>query len=152
MNSSIDKQGLIDLLEPPLQALGYELVDLEARMGGDGLLRLFIDRDPSITLSDCELVSRQIGAFLDVEDPLPGRYVLEVSSPGTDRRLRTPAHFTRFMHSEIRVELKKALDGRRRFRGLLTAIDDDTIAVELEGQSWRFRLEDIAIARLVAED
>jgi ribosome maturation factor RimP len=152
VNSGIDKQGLIDLLEPPLQALGYELVDLEARVGGDGMLRLFIDREPSVTLADCEFVSQQIGAFLDVEDPLPGRYVLEVSSPGTDRRLRTAAHFRRFVNAQVRVELKRPLDGRRRFKGLLGVIDDDTIAVELEGRSWRFRLDDIALARLVPED
>ena len=84
------------LLEPPVQALGYELVDLEARIGGNGLLRVYIDRDDGVDLDDCERVSRQLSAFLDVEEPLPGSYTLEVSSPGLDRPLRTAEHFERF--------------------------------------------------------
>jgi ribosome maturation factor RimP len=88
---------LIELLEPTVKALGFELVDVEANIGRRSLLRLFIDREPAVTLADCELVSGQISAFLDVEDPLPGSYLLEVSSPGLDRRLRTPEHFRRFV-------------------------------------------------------
>lgn len=151
MNRAIDKQGLIDLLEPPLQSLGYELVDLEVRTGGDGLLRVFIDREPSVTLADCELVSQQIGALLDVEDPLPGRYVLEVSSPGADRRLRTPEHFARFAGFEARIELNAPLDGRRRFKGRYTMPDERSIEIDVDGTVWRLPVEDIAVARLVPE-
>ena len=149
MSQSVDKQALIDLLEPPLQALGFELVDLDARIGGRGLLRLYIDREPAVTLADCELVSEQIGAFLDVEDPLPGHYVLEVSSPGIERRLRTAAHFERFLYDEIRVELSKPRDGRRRFRGRLCDAGAGAIAVDVDGTVWRLSLADIADARLV---
>ncbi len=138
------------MLEPPLRALGYELVDLEGRIGGRGLLRLYIDRDPSVTLADCELVSEQIGAFLDVEDPLPGHYVLEVSSPGIERRLRTMMHFERFLNEEIKVELSKPSDGRRRLRGRLCEAGDQAIAVEVDGNIWRLSLADIADARLVS--
>jgi ribosome maturation factor RimP len=152
MNRVLDKKGLIDLLEPPLQSLGYELIDLEVRTGGDGLLRLFIDREPSVTLADCELVSQQIGAFLDVEDPLPGRYVLEVSSPGLDRRLRTPEHFARFAEFEIRVELVRPIDGRKRFKGRYTVPDEHAIEIDVDGTVWRLPLEDIAVARLIPED
>ncbi|MGB5346901.1 MAG: ribosome maturation factor RimP, partial [Woeseia sp.] len=82
------------VLEPSIERLGYELSDIEAKLGGrDGVLRVFIDRPEGIGLEDCEAVSRQISALLDVEDPLPGRYVLEVSSPGLDRRLTKPEHF-----------------------------------------------------------
>ena len=77
----------------PVEALGYELVDLDFRVGRRGLLRIFIDKQNGVNLEDCELVSRQLSAYLDVEDPLPGRYVLEVSSPGLDRPLRTLEHF-----------------------------------------------------------
>lgn len=140
------------MLEPPLQALGFELVDLEARTGGDGLLRLFIDREPSVTLEDCEFVSQQIGALLDVEDPLPGHYVLEVSSPGLDRRLRTPGHFARFAGLTIRVELKAPLDGRKRFKGRYTMADERTIEIDVDGMTWRLSLDDVAVARLVPED
>ena len=110
------KEDLIELLEPTVNDLGYELVDLDLREGRGGLVRLFIDKDPAVTLADCEYVSGQVGDLLDVEDPLPGGYVLEVSSPGLDRRLRTPDHFAAAVGAEIRVELKRAIDGRRRFR------------------------------------
>lgn len=150
MSQLVDKQTLIDLLEPPLQALGYELVDIDARIGGHGLLRIFIDREPAVTLADCELVGEQIGAFLDVEDPLPGHYVLEVSSPGIERRLRTAAHFERFLNDEIRVELRNPRDGRRRFRGRLCDAGARAIAVDVDGTIWRLNLTDIADARLVS--
>lgn len=150
-----DKQGLIDLLAPVVEALGYELVDLDVHLGRGGLLRVYIDRpagtEGGITLGDCELVSGQLSAFLDVEDPLPGSYTLEVSSPGTDRRLRTAEHFERFVGSEVKVELERANQGRRRFRGRLTGVDGDCVLVEVDGDAWRFHLADIAEARLVPE-
>lgn len=150
MSQPVEKQALIDLLEPPLQALGFELVDLDARIGGRGLLRIYIDREPAVTLADCELVGEQISAFLDVEDPLPGHYVLEISSPGIERRLRTAAHFERFLNDEIRVELKQARDGRRRFKGRLCDAGARAIAVDVDGTIWRLSLADIADARLVS--
>jgi len=113
VTQAIDKAGLIRLLEAPLAALGYELVDLDLRMGRNGLLRLYIDREGGVTLDDCEHVSRQISAFLDVEDPMPGRYVLEVSSPGIERRLRTVEHFRRFVNEEVKIQLARPQDGRR---------------------------------------
>src|SRR4029077_7298435 len=84
MGQTVDKDRLIELIEPPLAALGFELADLDAHLGRRGLLRIFIDREQGVTLEDCERVSEQLGAWLDVEDPLPGSYVLEVSSPGFD--------------------------------------------------------------------
>lgn len=145
----MDKEGLIDLLEPTVNALGYELIDLDLRTGRNGLVRLFIDREPAVTLTDCEYVSRQIGDLLDVEDPLPGEYVLEVSSPGADRRLRTPAHFAAAVGAEIRVELRRPLEGRRRFRGALTRADEATIDMHVDGTDWRLPLADVSSARLV---
>lgn len=143
------KTDLIALLEPLLERLGYELVDLDLRHGGSGLLRLFIDRDPPVTLADCELVSEQVGAFLDVEDPLPGSYTLEVSSPGLDRRLRTSGHFLRFVGDRIRLELAVAREGRRRFQGVLTSVEDETIEMQIDDETMKFQLRDVAQARLV---
>lgn len=146
------KQELIELLEPPLKTLGYELVDLDMRAGRGGLLRLYIDKPDGIMLADCEFVSKQIGAFLDVEDPLPGSYTLEVSSPGLDRRLRKPEHFERFSGDLIRIEMKQAVSGRKRLKGRLLGIDaDDTIAVDVDGERWGLRLADVAMARLVPQ-
>ena len=87
--------------------------------------------------------------MLDVEDPLPGSYVLEVSSPGFDRRLRTRAHFERFVGEQVRVELKDPRDGRRKFTGRLTGLEGDDALVEGEGEVWHLPLNDIAVARLV---
>jgi ribosome maturation factor RimP len=145
------KKELIELLEPVLATLGYDLVDIDVRYGGDGLLRLFIDRDPPVTLADCELVSEQVGAFLDVEDPLPGRYTLEVSSPGADRRLRTAAHFERFVGDRVRLELAVAREGRRRYSGVLKGVTDDRIEVQVDDDTFVFRLGELATARLVPD-
>ena len=148
----MNKEELIELLEPSVNALGYELVDLDLKLGRGGLLRLFIDKDPAVTLADCERVSQQIGDLLDVEDPLPSGYVLEVSSPGLDRRLRTPEHFAASMGAEIRVELRQAREGRRRFRGLLTAADERSIEIDVDGTTWQLPLADVHVARLVPTD
>jgi len=148
----MNKEGLISLLEPTVNALGYDLVDLDFRPGRNGLLRLFIDKEPGVTLSDCEFVSRQISDFLDVEDPIAGTYALEVSSPGLDRRLRTPAHFTAAEGCEVRVELKRAIDGRKRFRGVLAAVSDDRLAIRGDGTEWSLPLSEVETARLVPTD
>ncbi|HUF74132.1 MAG TPA: ribosome maturation factor RimP [Gammaproteobacteria bacterium] len=146
------KEDLIELLEPTVNALGYELVDLDLNAGRGGLVRLFIDKAPAVTLADCEHVSGQIGDLLDVEDPLPGGYVLEVSSPGLDRRLRKPEHFAAVIGSEIRVELKRGIDGRRRFRGRLISADAAAIEIEDDGTRWQLPLAELSIARLVPKN
>ncbi|HVY66918.1 MAG TPA: ribosome maturation factor RimP [Gammaproteobacteria bacterium] len=149
MGQAIDKERLIGLLEPAIAAMGFELADLEVHRGRRALLRLYIDREGGVTLDDCQHVSEQVGALLDVEDPLPGSYVLEVSSPGFDRRLRTQAHFERFVGERVRVELKDALEGRRNFTGRLTGVQSGNVLVEVDGEVWRLPLNDIAVARLV---
>src|SRR5436190_14178380 len=148
MGQTVDKERLIELIEPPLAALGFELADLDAHLGRRGLLRIFIDRAQGVTLEDCERVSEQLGAWLDVEDPLPGSYVLEVSSPGFDRRLRTLAHFTRFSGENAKVELRDALDGRRRFTGKLVGVEGSVVLLEVDGVLTRLPLVDIVMARL----
>jgi ribosome maturation factor RimP len=152
VSRAVDKEELIKLLEPPLQALGFELADLDVHTGRNGLLRVYIDHEPEgVTLADCELVSRQLGAFLDVADPLPGSYVLEVSSPGLDRRLRTVAHFQRFVNEPVKVELREPRDGRRRLSGRVSGVEGGTVVIEAEGEIWRLELQDIAMARLVPQ-
>jgi ribosome maturation factor RimP len=144
-----DKTALLDLLEAEVASLGYELVDLDLRIGGDGLLRLYIDAEDGITLDDCERVSHQVSGLLDVEDPIPGHYTLEVSSPGVNRPLRTRAHYRRFAGERAKVELARPReDGRRRFTGLLGPVEDDEFALELDGETVRLRFDDVATARL----
>ena len=148
MAQAVDKERLFELLEPAIGAMGFELTDLDAHFGRRGLLRLYIDREGGVTLDDCQRVSEQIGAFLDVEDPLPGSYVLEVSSPGFDRRLRTLAHFGRFVGEQVKVELKDARDGRRRFTGRLVSVEGSDVLLEVDGEQTRLPFGDIAVARL----
>ena len=146
----MSKEALIRLLEPTIERLGFELADLELKLGGrDGMLRIFIDKPDGIDIDDCEAVSRQVSAILDVEDPLPGHYTLEVSSPGMDRTLTKPAHFQRFMGENVRVKLRFPVDGRRNFRGELKSADEEKIEVEVDGQSFSLPLKTIESARLV---
>ena len=141
---------LRQLLEPTIERLGYELVDLEVRLGsGNGLVRLFIDKPDGVDLEDCERVSLAVSALLDVEDPVPGNYNLEVSSPGLDRKLTKPAHFQRFAGETVKVQMRFPIEGRRRFRGTLVSSDDENIVVEVDGESHSLPLKTIDTARLV---
>ena len=143
-------EELTRLLTPTVEQLGYEIADLEMRLGGrDGVVRVFIDKPDGVGLEDCERVSRQLSALLDVEDPVPGHYVLEVSSPGLDRKLTKPEHFRRFIGSDVRIKTRFPVDGRRNFRGALTAVGEENIEVEVDGESHELPLATIESARLV---
>jgi ribosome maturation factor RimP len=151
------RDALMRLLEPPIEALNYELVDVEfAQAGRGGVLRIFIDRraeDSSlgITVDDCANVSHAVSQVLEIQDPIKGHYTLEVSSPGFDRILRTRAHFERFVGERIFAELKLPIDGRRRFVGVLKSIAADAIVVEVDGKAHSLPLERIQKARLRPE-
>ena len=138
------------LLEPAIERLGYELIDLEAKLGGKGgLVRLYIDKPEGIDLEDCEKVSLAVSALLDVEDPIPGNYNLEVSSPGLDRKLTKIEHFQRFAGETVKVQMRFPIAGRRRFRGTLVSSDEENIVVEVDGESHSLPLKTIDTARLV---
>jgi len=140
------------LLEPTIERLGYELADLEVRLGSKGgLVRIFIDKPEGIDLDDCEKVSLAVSALLDVEDPVPGNYNLEVSSPGLDRKLTKVEHFQRFEGETVKVQMRFPIEGRRRFRGTLVSSDDENIVVEVDGESHSLPLKTIDTARLVPE-
>ena len=148
------RDALMRLLEPPIEALGYELVDIEfAQSGRGGVLRIYIDRRAAdsgagITVDDCARVSHQVSQVLETEDPIKGHYTLEVSSPGFDRILRTRAHFERFVGARVLAELKLPIDGRRRFAGSLKSVSDDVIVVDVDGRECRLPIERIQKARL----
>ena len=143
---------LAKLLEPTVERLGYELTDLEVRLGGKGgLIRVFVDKADGIDLDDCEKVSLAVSALLDVEDPVPGNYNLEVSSPGLDRKLTKVEHFQRFAGETVKVQMRFPIEGRRRFRGTLVSSDDENIVVEVDGESHSLPLKTIDTARLVPE-
>src|SRR6202046_1251265 len=128
------REKLIALTEPLLGQLGYELVDLEYVPGRlHAVLRVFIDRPAGVGLEDWERASHELSALLDVEDPVPVGYTLEVSSPGLDRVLRTPAHFQRFVGERVLVELRQPRAGRRRYTGRLTALNDEGTELNVDG-------------------
>ncbi len=140
------------LLEPTIERLGYELTDLEVRLGGKGgLVQLTIDKPEGIDLDDCSRVSEAVSALLDVEDPVPGNYNLEVSSPGSDRKLTKVEHFQRFEGKTLKVSTRFPIAGRRRFRGILKSSDNENIVVEVDGESHSLPLAMIDTARLVPE-
>lgn len=137
---------------PLVEALGYELWELEYSPGrGNGLLRLYIDAAAGITLDDCERVSRAVSELLDAEDPIPGHYTLEVSSPGLERPLRTARQFAQFVGETVHVETTQALDGRRRFKGALAAVGAETVEVEVDGRRWSLPLNGIRKAHLAPD-
>lgn len=167
---SKSRTEMVALLEPTVEALGYELSDLELNFSGRrGVLRLFIDHPgaadrpagpgtdmagtsaASIRVEDCEAVSRQVSAVLDVEDPIRRDYDLEVSSPGLDRPLAKREHFVRFVGATVNVRLRRPLEGRRRFVGTLRAVEAGGIVVDVDGQIHHLPLDDIERARLVPE-
>ena len=143
------RERLIVLIEPLLTRLGYELVELEYSAGRThAVVRLFIDKAEGVGLEDCERTSREVSALLDVEDPIPTAYTLEVSSPGFDRVLRTPAHFGRFVGSRVFVELKVPRAGRRRYTGTLLSVNEAGVALQVDAEQVEVLFVDIGKARL----
>lgn len=160
------RQKLLDIAEPVCADSGYELVDVEYTRGPTGwVVRVYIDRAADwlaagkggISFDDCERLSRQLGPVLDVEDPVPHAYSLEVSSPGLDRPLRTAAHFQRYLGETAKVSLAAPLEGRRNFKGILRALEPEpgpdarALVMEVDGVEHRLPLADIHSARLVPD-
>lgn len=142
--------ALQELLEPSVIALGYDFV--AAELTGDGsqtILRIYIDLPGGITVRDCEKVSRQVSAVLDVEDPISGEYTLEVSSPGVDRPLVKREDFERFTGEGVKIHTGEAVLGRRNFTGRLQGVEQDLILVEVDNEIYELKLENIERARLV---
>ena len=148
-----DPLHISELLEPSIRSLGYELVGVEYRSGGPGgaLLRIYIDREQGITVDDCQSVSYQVSGVLDVADPIPGHYTLEVSSPGADRLLFKPPDYQRFAGSLVKLRLDRPLDGRRKFKGRLRGLEGENVVIEQDGANVSLPLERIEQARLVPE-
>lgn len=144
------EQQLSELLSPTVDAAGFELLGVELlRAGRHSTLRLYINHPDGVTVDDCALVSRDVSALLDVEDPIPTEYVLEVSSPGLDRPLFTPEHYSKVVGQKVELKLVIPQDGRRKFRGILTSIEDDTLLIEIDGKLYRLLMDNIDKANVV---
>lgn len=165
------RERLIAVTEPLLAQLGYELVDIEyAATRSEATLRVYIDwpdgKVPVATaalpddgtrafdgigVEDCERVSRELSALLDVEDPIAVPYQLEVSSPGADRILRTVAHYRRHVGQRVHVELAAARDGRRRYTGVLTRAGDDDFELNVDESVVTVRYVEVGKTRLAPD-
>lgn len=140
------------LIEPVIAALGYEFVGVEySPQGRQSLLRIYIDNPDGITVDDCERVSRQVSAVLDVEDPIQGQYRLEVSSPGLDRPLFTLEQFSRFVGKTVKLRLVAPKEGRRNFSGTLKQVDNESVMIEQDGEDLALPFGQIDKAHLVPE-
>lgn len=145
-----DTKGLYQLLKPVVESLGYELFGILCLSRGRGsLLRVYIDSEAGISLSDCERVSHQISGVLDAEDPVRGPYILEVSSPGLDRPLFTLEHFKRFAGNIIKLELVQPIAGRKKLTGRLVGIEADSVIVIDNAQEYCIPFNMIGKTRLV---
>jgi ribosome maturation factor RimP len=146
------QERLDTLINTTVTGLGYELWGYEYRPQKESaLLRVFIDADAGITVDDCGRVSHQLGTALDVEDLIPVAYILEVSSPGLDRVLFIPAHYTRYLGKQIKVRTRLPVEKRRNFVGKLVDVNDARISVEVEGVVFEIPYDMIDRGRLVLD-
>jgi ribosome maturation factor RimP len=144
---------LIEMLSPTVEALGLELLGVEFAQSGNGsLLRLYIDVEGRhVAIEDCEAVSREVSALLDVNDPISSNYTLEVSSPGIDRPLFSLKHFERFLGEEVKVSLRLPQAGRRRVQGRIAKIDGETVTIAEENVEYEISFDNIEKAKLVPD-
>jgi ribosome maturation factor RimP len=146
------EQKLTELLRPAVEETGKSLLGIEyISAGNNSILRLFIDHENGIDVDDCAEVSRQVGALLDVEDPISSEYNLEVSSPGVDRPLFEIAHFQAVVGEIVNIKLSIPLNGRRKFKGPLVAIENNNLIIEVDSIDYEMPIGNVDKANLVAK-
>ncbi|HBK56155.1 MAG TPA: ribosome maturation factor RimP [Xanthomonadales bacterium] len=146
-------EDIVELLSPVVADLGLELLGVEFRQSGhSALLRLYIDAPGrAVGIEDCERVSREVSAVLDVEDPISSHYTLEVSSPGIDRPLFTLEQVARHIGEQARFSLNLPIEGRRRLQGRIIAVDAGEVELEVEETRWKLPFSNVERARLVPD-
>ncbi len=143
---------LIELLEPVVTALGYEMLGIEYFRQKDGsMLRLYIDNDAGITIDDCTRVNHQVIGVLDVHDPIKEKYFLEISSPGLDRPLFTLAQFQRFMGEKVKMKLREKIEDRRKIKGVIKAVEETAVLISDDGVDYLIPADVIDSAHLMPE-
>ncbi|SFN35122.1 ribosome maturation factor RimP [Xenorhabdus japonica] len=143
------EQKLTEMISAPVEALGFELVGLEFIRARVSTLRVYIDSEEGITVDDCADVSHQVSAVLDVEDPISVLYNLEISSPGLERPLFKAEHYQRLMGEKVSLVLRMAMQNRRKWQGIIKAVDGEMITVTVDGKDEVFALSNIQKANLV---
>ncbi len=147
-----DHTHLWELFEPVVEGLGYDLIEIEHFPNPKhGVLRLYIDKEGGINVDDCSTVSRQISALIDVEDPVNGKFNLEVSSPGSDRPLRRLKDFQRFVGSLVKLKSVMPMDGQRNFKGRLLEATEESLVIETDAEEITLPMSAIEKARIVPE-
>ena len=124
---------IYEMVNPIAEELNYDIYHIEyVKENGEFYLRIYIEKDGGITLSDCEALSRRVSDLMDEKDPIKDPYFLEVSSPGLNRTLFTENHYKRFIGREVMVRFTKSIDGEKNVKGILKEVNDDSIVVEAE--------------------
>lgn len=148
----MDKK-LAELLNPILEDLGFEMVRVRLSNGNPSTLQIMADRlDGQIGVDELAEINTSVGTVLDVEDPIPENYTLEISSPGIDRPLTRKKDFDSFQGFEAKVETTELIDGRRRFRGVLAGVNNDEVLINLEEGTIGLKFTWLSDARLVLSD
>ncbi|WP_133127567.1 ribosome maturation factor RimP [Legionella nagasakiensis] len=138
------------LINPVIEDLGYILWGCEyLAQGKHSLLRIYIDHEDGIGIDDCERVSRQISALLDVEDPIPGNYRLEVSSPGIPRPLFYGWQYKQYIGEDVQIKLLKSIGGKRKFSGKIVAADENILILNVNHDHQEFLISNIVKANLI---
>jgi ribosome maturation factor RimP len=147
-----DQTHLWELFEPVVKGMGFDLIEIEHFPNPKhGVLRLYIDKEGGVNVDDCSMVSRQISALIDVEDPVSGQFNLEISSPGADRPLRRLVDFQRFTGSLVKLKTAIPLEGQRNFKGRLLEASEDTVVIETDDEEISLPMSAIDKARIVPE-
>lgn len=144
-----------DLVAPIIESMGFDVVRVLLMGGQRQTLQIMIERKDgkNLVVDDCAAVSRAISDLLDEKDPIDGKYSLEVSSPGIDRPLTKPEHFARFVGYETKIETDESVEGRKRFKGQIVALDDGkVIRFDMDGKEYKIPFDAVAKAKLVLND
>ncbi|NOS87289.1 MAG: ribosome maturation factor RimP [Methylococcaceae bacterium] len=145
-------EHLVNLIEPIVEGLGYECVGIDYNPHPKhGTLRIYIDSEQGILVEDCSKVSHQISGVLDVEDPIPGFYQLEISSPGADRPFFKASQFEKFIGGKVSCVLFKAVNGRRKITGQIIKVEGENITLQEDGQLYEVAFSAMSKARLVPD-
>ncbi|MCU1340594.1 MAG: hypothetical protein JWN92_17 [Candidatus Acidoferrum typicum] len=149
----MELERIREAAERVAQSLGLEIVDVEWKVGRDRFLRVYIDKPEGVSHKDCEAVSNQLSVLLDVEDLIPGQqhYILEVSSPGLDRKLTKPAEFERFTGRLARISTIEPVENQKFFEGRLAGVAGGKVQIEVQGRVIAVPMEGIRKANLVVE-
>ncbi len=152
MSNQDTKSRISEIAQTNCQIMGLDLWGIEyfpGPGGKKGIVRIYIDSEQGVNIDQCADLSRQLSVVFDVEDVIPGSYSLEVSSPGLDRLFFRPDQLSKYKNQKLKISLKKPLDGRKKFTGTLSKVQQETITINHDSQQLEFDWDQIDKARLV---